>query len=180
MAKSEFSGAQGLSDDARKAAGAAFDALAQWRDEMARANENYSSKVFDQMAQASRAMGWPDAMIDSARGQMQEASRMQLQMMDQLMDAWSLQIKAPDMGMASPADFMEQFKKLQSMGMGGPGAGSMPGMPNMPGMPGMPNMPGMAGMAMAPFQMWMQAAEMWQRNMASAMSMWSNNLNDKK
>jgi len=35
-------------------------------------------------------------------------------------------------------------------------------------------------MAMAPFQMWMQAAEMWQRNMASAMSMWSNNLNDKK
>ena len=65
-------------------------------------------------------------------------------------------------------DFMEQFKKFQSMGMGmgGPGASQVP--------------PGMAGMAMAPFQMWMQAAEMWQRNMASAMSMWSNNLNDKK
>lgn len=168
MAKSDFSGAQGLSDEARKAAGAAFDALAQWRDEMARANENYSSKVFDQMAEASRAMGWPDAMIESARGQMQEASRMQLQMMDQLIEAWSKQIKAPDMGMASPTDFMEQFKKFQSMGMGmgGPGASQVP--------------PGMAGMAMAPFQMWMQAAEMWQRNMASAMSMWSNNLNDKK
>lgn len=161
MANSDFSAAKGLTEEARKAASAAFDALAQWRDEMAKANENYSSKVFDQMAQASRAMGWPDNMIDVARDQMQEASRMQLQMMDQLMEAWSKQIKAPEMSMATPSDFMEQVKKFQQ-GMAG---GAMPGMGPMP--------PGMAGMAMAPFQMWMQAAEMWQRNMATAMSMWS-------
>lgn len=172
MAKSDFGG-PASSEEARKAASAAFDALSQWRDEMAQANDNYSQKVFDQMAQASRSMGWPDAMIDTARTQMQEASKMQLHMMDQLMDAWSQQIKAPDMSMASPNDFMEQFKKFQEMTTSG-----MPGMQGMPGMNAMP--PGMAGMAMAPFQMWMQAAEMWQRNMASAMSMWSNNLNDKK
>lgn len=171
MAKSNFSSAQGMTDEARKAANAAFEALSQWRDDMAKANETYSNKVFDQMAQASRAMGWPENMIDAARDQMQEASRMQLQMMDQLMDTWSKQVKSPDMSMASPADFMEQFKKFQQMGMGG-----------SPGMPGFGQMPGMNNMAMAPFQMWMQAAEMWQRNMASAMSMWSANLpgGDKK
>lgn len=176
MATNDFSkNAQGLSEDARKAAGAAFDALTQWRDEMAKANENYSQKVFEQMAQASRAMGWPENMIDQARAQMQEASRMQLHMMDQLMDAWSKQIKSPDMTMPSPNDFMEQMKRFQQMSAGG-----MPGMPGMSGMPGMGAMPGMTGMAMAPFQMWMQAAEMWQRNMATAMSMWSSNLDGKK
>jgi len=159
-----------MTEDARKAASAAFEALSQWRDDMAKANENYSNKVFDQMAEASRAMGWPENMIDAARDQMQEASRMQLTMMDQLMDTWSKQVKSPDMSMANPADFMEQFKKFQQMGMGG----GMSGMPGM--MPGLGQMPGMSGMSMAPFQMWMQAAEMWQRNMASAMSMWSANL----
>lgn len=167
MAKSNFSDAKGLTEEARKAAANAFEALSQWRDDMAKANEDYSTKVFDQMAEASRAMGWPENMIESARDQMQEASRMQLQMMDQLMDTWSKQVKSPDMTMTNPADFMEQIKKFQQMGMGG--------------MPGMGQMPGMTGMAMAPFQMWMQGAEMWQRNMASAMSMWTESLSgDKK
>lgn len=171
MANSNFSNAKEMSEDARKAASEAFQALTNWRDEMARANENYSSKVFDQMANASKAMGWPDSMIEAARSQMQESSRMQLQMMDQLMETWSKQINTPNMTMASPNDFMEQMKKFQEMSTGG-----MPGMGNMPGMSGMPGMGAMPGMAMAPFQMWMQAAEMWQRNMASAMSMWSDNL----
>ncbi|MCH9808296.1 MAG: hypothetical protein K0U74_11240 [Alphaproteobacteria bacterium] len=168
MAKSNFSNPTEMTEEARKAASEAFQALSQWRDEMARANENYSNVVFEQMAQASKAMGWPDSMIDAARKQVQESSRMQLQMMDQLMDTWSKQLNAPNMSMASPTDFMEQMKKFQEAGMGG--MSSMPGMSNMPGAGGMP------GMAMAPFQMWMQAAEMWQKNMASAMSMWSDNL----
>ena len=173
MAKSNFSNPQEMTEEARKAAANAMDALTQWRDDMAKANENYSTKVFDQMAEAGRAMGWPENMIDSARDQMQEASRLQLQMMDQLMDTWSKQANSSDMSMANPADFMEQMKKFQQMGMGGMGG--------MGSMPGMSQMPGMSGMAMAPFQMWMQGAEMWQRNMASAMSMWTANLpGDKK
>ena len=166
MANSNFSNPQEMTEEARKAASEAFDALSQWRDEMARANENYSSKIFDQMGQASKAMGWPESMVSAAQTQMQESSRMQLQMMDQLMDTWSKQINTPNMTMSSPNDFMEQMKKFQEMS----GMQGMPGMGNMPGMGAMP------GMAMAPFQMWMQAAEMWQKNMASAMSMWSDNL----
>ena len=106
MAKSTFSNAQEMSEEARKAAASAFEALSQWRDDMAKANETYSNKVFDQMAEASRAMGWPESMIDTARTQMQEASRMQLQMMDQLMDTWSKQVKSPDISMANPASFI--------------------------------------------------------------------------
>ena len=107
---------------------------------------------------------------------MQQGSKMQLQLMDQVMDVWEQQIKAP--GSALP---------------GMPGMGAMPGMPGMGAIPGMPkfenpfaNMPGMQGMAgmmgpggipgmpdfsgMAnPMQFWMQAAEMWQKNWATAM-----------
>ncbi|MDX2259929.1 MAG: hypothetical protein NW205_13570 [Hyphomicrobiaceae bacterium] len=158
-----------LTKEAREAITAAFEALAKWRDDMANANERYSKNFFDQMAQATRAMGWPDSAIEATREQLMSASRMQLQMMDQLMDAWEAQLKSPTAALQSPAEFMEQLKKMQPPGMGAVG-----GFPGMPGM-GAGNM---AGMAMAPFQIWMQAAEAWQKNMASAMSMWTGG--DKK
>lgn len=150
-----------LSEEAREAAKAAFEALAQWRDDMAAANERYSSTVFDQMAKAAKVMGWPDDVIKQTRQQLQNATQMQLQMMDQVMDAWSEQIESPTAAMTLPTDFVEQLQRMQA---GAAGAS---------GFSGMPGGDGFAGMAMAPFQMWMQAAEMWQRNMATAMSMWT-------
>ena len=44
----------------------------------------------------------------------------------------------------------------------------MPGMSGMPGMGSMPQMPDFTKMA-NPMQFWMQAAEMWQKNWATAM-----------
>jgi hypothetical protein len=145
-----------MNDEARRAINTAFDALNDWRNEMASANERYSSKVFDQMSAATRAMGMPDEMVNATRQQLQNASRMQLQMMDQVMDAWKMQMRDPSasMGMGMP-DFMK----------------GMPGMPDFT--KGFGDMGSMGGMAMAPFQMWMQAAEMWQKNWASAMSLWT-------
>ncbi len=141
-----------LNDEARKAVNSAFDALNDWRNDMAAASERYSSKVFDQMTEATRAMGWPDDVVNATRQQLQNASRMQLQMMDQVMDAWKMQLRNPGTSF------------------------QMPQMPEMPGMPGMPDfskgMGDLGGMASAPFQFWMQAAEMWQKNWASAMSLW--------
>ncbi|MGD9783592.1 MAG: hypothetical protein AB7E80_00685 [Hyphomicrobiaceae bacterium] len=143
-----------FNDDARRAMGAAFDALNDWRNEMAGANERYSARVFDQMSSATRAMGWPEEMVNATREQLQNASRMQLQMMDQVMQAWKMQIKNPaasSMGMGMPGDFMK-------------------GMPDFT--KGLGDMGGFGGMSAAPFQFWMQAAEMWQKNWASAMSLW--------
>jgi hypothetical protein len=167
MASSSKSKNQALSEEAREAAKAAFEALEQWRDDMAAANERYSSTVFDQMAKAAKAMGWPSEIIEQTRKQMQNASQMQLQMMDRVMEAWSEQIDSPNAAMPMPTDFIEQLQRMQANAMGG-GSSSMPGGN------------GFGGMAMAPFQMWMQAAEMWQRNMASAMSMWTGGGSDKR
>ncbi|CFX16992.1 conserved protein of unknown function [Candidatus Filomicrobium marinum] len=172
MASSSKSKNHALTEEAREAAKAAFDALAQWRDDMAAANERYSTKVFDQMAQATRAMGWPDNVIETTRMQMQNASQMQLQMMDQVMEAWSEQLNSPTAAMPTPTDFMEQLQRMQAGAMNAGTSGL--GFGNMPGTGGF------EGMAMAPFQMWMQAAEMWQRNMASAMSMWTGGASDKR
>jgi hypothetical protein len=49
----------GLSDEARQAVNAAFDAMSAWRIEMANSNENSSELVIEKMAAAARALGWP-------------------------------------------------------------------------------------------------------------------------
>jgi len=136
-----------LNDEARRAMASALDALNDWRNEMAGANERYSARVFDQMSTATRAMGWPDEMVNATRQQLQNASRMQLQMMDQVMDAWKMQLRDPSAAgfqMPNMPDFTKSFGDMGSFG----------------------------GISAAPFQFWMQAAEMWQKNWASAMSLW--------
>lgn len=150
-----------LSKEVREAIVSAFDALSEWRDEMAAANERYSEKVFDQMASATRSMGLPDDAINSTREQMQAASQMQLHMMDKMMDAWSEQIKSPNGQVSIPSDFLQQMQAFQRSASPNPFA----------------NMSNLGAMPVAPFQFWMQAAEMWQKNMAMAMSVWSNAAN---
>src|SRR5215475_2790701 len=85
----------GLSDEARKAVNAAFDAMSTWRIETANNNEKNSEQVIEKMAAAARALGWPDQIVDATRAQMQSISKMQIQMMDHMMDAWEEQIKTP-------------------------------------------------------------------------------------
>lgn len=145
----------GLTDESRRTVNAAFDAMAQWRDEVAASNERYTSSVFDKMAQAARSLGWPDNLVTASRDQFQQVSKMQVHMIDQIMDVWQQQLKNPG-GMP------------QMPGMGG----GMAGMPSMPQIPGMPNMPGFGEMPLAPVQFWMQAAEMWQKSWQSAMAQW--------
>jgi hypothetical protein len=88
--------ASGLSDEARAAVNAAFDAMSDWRTEAAESNERYLTKVIDKMAAAARALGWPEEIVDATRTQMQNIAKMQTQMLDRMMDAWEEQIKAPN------------------------------------------------------------------------------------
>jgi hypothetical protein len=112
-------------------------------------------------------MGWPAELVDMTRQQMQQASRMQIQVLDQVMDAWEQQVKNPGAGLqmvpggnGSPFQF--------------PNFGNMPGMPGMPGMGmlDMKNMPDFGALPTAPLQFWMQAAEMWQKSWQQALSSW--------
>ena len=51
--------APGLSEEARKAVNAAFDAMSTWRIETAKNSEKNSEQVIEKMAAAARALGWP-------------------------------------------------------------------------------------------------------------------------
>src|SRR5262249_5273387 len=48
-----------LSDDARKAVNAAFDAMSTWRIETAKNSVKNSEQVIEKLAAAARALGWP-------------------------------------------------------------------------------------------------------------------------
>src|SRR3974390_2948713 len=56
-----------LSDEARKAVNAAFDAMSTWRTQSVESFEI----VIDKMAAAARALGWPQQIIDATHAQMQ-------------------------------------------------------------------------------------------------------------
>ena len=52
-----------LPRDARDAIEAVFDALSKWRDEIGASTERYSETVLDKMADAARALGWPNELL---------------------------------------------------------------------------------------------------------------------
>ena len=92
----------GLSDETRKAMNSAFDAMSDWRNDLSTITDKNSTAVFDKMGAAAKAMGWPSDFVDMTRQQMQSASKMQMQMMDQLMDVWEQQMKSPGSPISMP------------------------------------------------------------------------------
>ncbi len=149
--------APGLTDEARKAVNAAFDAMSAWRTETANNSEKNSEKVIDKMAAAARALGWPEQIVEATRTHMQNVTKMQIEMLDQLMDAWEEQIKSPT-GIASfPSEMMSRLQ---------PASGFRPA-------GGWPNAEAFQNMAMNPVQFWMQMGEQWQKTWADAMTSWT-------
>jgi hypothetical protein len=137
---------QSLPPEARQALEAVFDALSAWRDEVGASTERYSETVLDKMAAAARAIGWPKELVEASHKHLVQASKTQMHMIDQLMDSWQRQLTSP-----ASDQFVAQLRSFS-----GVGTAAMP-----------------EAMA-APIDFWMQAAEMWQRNWTSALSMWTN------
>ena len=79
-----------LSDEAREAKSAAFDAIAECHNEVAASSE----KVVTKIAQAARVLGWPDQVVSGMINQMQSVTKMQIQMMDHTMEVWREQIES--------------------------------------------------------------------------------------
>jgi hypothetical protein len=65
-----------LSDEAREAISAAFDAIAECHNEVAASSE----KVVTKIAQAARVLGWPDQVVSGMINQMQSVTKMQIRM----------------------------------------------------------------------------------------------------
>lgn len=132
-----------MTQNARKAIDKALDALSTFRDDLTSLVERHSEEIFDRMSDAAKAMGWPPGVIDATRQQLQQAAQVQLQMIEQISTSWE-QLKSHDASSSTSE--------------------SMP----LPG-PGQP-LGGMAGMPTNPFQLWMDATQMWQRNWQQAFS----------
>ena len=143
----------GLSDDARKAVNAAFDAMSAWRMDAAKSIEKYDQQVIEKIAAAAKALGWPEQIVDAARMQMHNITKTQIETMDHIMDVWEEQIKSPN---PMTGSLSTTLSKLQSP----PGLGSSSGWPTA-------NALQMA--AMNPLQFWAQCAQQWQKAWTDAM-----------
>jgi hypothetical protein len=131
--------------EGREAVNAVFDGVSAWREEVAASTARYSQTVLDKMTVAATAMGWPKEAIEASRKHFEQASKMQTSMIDQLMKVWQDQLK-----MAGAFDV--QSPPFPGMGFGASQNSTF---------------------QVAPVQLWMEAAEVWQRNWASAWSMWT-------
>ena len=140
--------------DARDAVTSAFEALEKWRDEEFAVNERHLTKALDLVAGSQRALGWPDHVATATREYLLKASKIQTQMISQVMDAWEKQLKSSASPPALPEAF--QFQMPAPSGSALKDSGS--------------DMLRLQELTLTPFMLWMQAAEMWQRNWAEAMT----------
>jgi hypothetical protein len=142
--------APNLSHEARRAVSAAFDAMSVWRTEALANSEKSFEQVMEKMGEAARALGWPEQVVDAARSQIQSITKMQIQTVDQIMDAWEEQVKSPN-----PSQPI--LSKLKSF----PSLGAVDAWSSASQMA-----------SMNPLQIYMQFAEQWQKACADALAHW--------
>ena len=141
--------------DAREAVTSAFEALEKWRNEVVAVNERHLTKALDLVAGSQRALGWPDHVTTVTREYLLKTSKIQTQMISQVMDAWEKQLKSS----ASPPSLPEAFRFQMPVPSGSALKDSGADMMRLQDLT-----------LVTPFMLWMQAAEMWQRNWAQAMT----------
>jgi hypothetical protein len=89
----------------------------------------------------------PDEIVDAIHAQMQSITKLQIQAMDQIMDAWEEQIKTPNPMTASPAAMLSKLKSWAGLRSGWE----------------LPYADVSQVGPMNPFELWMQFAEQWQK-----------------
>jgi hypothetical protein len=145
-----------LSEEAREAVKAAFDAMSAWRAEMVKNSEKNGKQVIDKMAAAAQALGWPEQIVDVTRAQIESVARLQVQAMDHVMDAWEEQVSSPAPMAFSSSEVLSRLKSLPAMNPLG----------------GWPDMGALEKVAGNPMQLWMEVASQWQKGWADAMAFW--------
>ena len=146
------------SEQAQKAAVGVLDAMTDWRDTLAATNERCLARVLDRITAAQLAMGWPEHVVDTARESFLQASRAQRQIADQIIDTWERQLRSA----GDDASMRPQGPMYQATGF-----------PGFPFGQSSPDLLRLGEMSVTPFKMWLQAADMWQRDWARAMSIWT-------
>jgi hypothetical protein len=130
----DFTNIPGMTKEMQEGVIAAFDALSTWRDEIETANERCLTKVLDRTSAIARAMGWPDQAIGTTRECLERTSKVQVEMIDKVMDGWKRQLTSATEPMVMPNSFIGHAPAVA---------------PEFN--------------PLAPWNFWLQAAEMWQR-----------------
>jgi len=142
-----------LSDEGRKAVNEAFDAISTWRTEALSSSEKNSKQVIEKMAAAARALGWPEQIVEATREQLQNVTKIQIETLDRMMDAWEEQIKSPN-PMTASSGMLERLKSLPSFGAPG-------------------GWPDLQKAGMNPLELYMQFTQQWQKAWTDAMAFWA-------
>jgi hypothetical protein len=140
----------GLSDKAQEAVKDVFEAMTAWQSETAKVGERHGKQVFDKMATAAAALGWPEQIVDAARAQMQSIAEMQSKTIEHVRQAWEEQLKLPS---AAPEAMMSRLKSPPGFGAGGH----------------WPNAEALQAAMTSPFGLWMEFGKQWQKFWMEAM-----------
>jgi hypothetical protein len=116
-----------MTKEMREAVGAVFDALSNWRDEIETANERCLGKVLDRTSAIARSMGWPDQAIRTTREYLEKTSKVQVEMIDQIMEGWKRQLKSGAAPIAVPSSFKANPTSNVIVVPGAPGQGRQQG-----------------------------------------------------
>ena len=96
-----------LSDEARKAMKAVFDAMSSWQTDVVNNNEKNLDRVIDKIASAAEALGWPEEIGETIRAQMHAVTKMQTQTLDHMISAWEEQMNSP----SSPSTILAKLNQ---------------------------------------------------------------------
>ena len=107
--------------------------------------ERHGAKVLTKLSAAAKSAGWPEAVVDASRDQIQLVAKAQAQALDQIRNAWREQL-----------DRSTAHSTANSFGHAMPAQCDPIAMPANPG------------------QFWMQVATSWQKTWLDAMQAWAN------
>jgi len=149
-----------LPPETREAISAALEAMAAYHSEVAASSE----KVVAKMSAAARVLGWPQPIISGMATQIESVTKMQIQMINHMMQSWEAQLNSPNPIARLP---VEMLSKLQSW-------------PGLQSVGQWPNADAFKGMSANPAQFWTQMGEQWQKNWAHVMTQWTESSRGKK
>jgi hypothetical protein len=150
MAPRDFS--PKLTAEAGRAITEAFDAMSTSSAEMAAS----SDRVIAKLGRVAQELGWPDSVVSGISGPMRNATKMQTEMLQRVMDACEAQVNSPNPMARVPSEMMAHMRSWPDLFSSG----------------GWPSNQAFSELASNPVQFWMHLGEQWQKNWVQMMAPW--------
>jgi hypothetical protein len=141
-----------LTAEARKAISEAFEAMSTSSSDMAASSE----KVIERLANVAEVLGWPDSVVRSISEPIRNATKMQTDMIQRVMDACEAQMSSPNPMARVPSEMLAQMKSW----------------PDVFQLGGWSSSESFNELTSNPVQFWMHVGEQWQKSWMQMMAPW--------